>query len=116
MPRPTPHPALAASIRRLREERGITREALAYRAGLSTGALARIELAQSSPNWDTVRRIAAALDLSISRLACPVETIELEIAKCVPVASRRHALRADLSSDRHGMPLSLKAPRWAPLN
>ncbi len=74
MPRTAkPDPALAASIRRLREERGITREALAMRAGVTNGTLARIELAQSSPSWDTVCRIATALDLSVYRLAEAVE-------------------------------------------
>ncbi len=73
MPHPKPDPALAAAIRRLREERGTTREVLAYCAGLTTGALARIELARSSPRWVTVCRVADALDLSVTQLAGVVE-------------------------------------------
>jgi transcriptional regulator with XRE-family HTH domain len=68
-----PDPALATVIRRLREERGITREALAFHAGITTGSLARIELAQSVPGWDTVRSIAKALDVSLSQLAKAIE-------------------------------------------
>jgi len=77
MPRsPKPDPALAAALRRLREDSGLTREALAFHAGITTASLARIELAQATPGWDTIRRIAGALDLSISRLAAAVEAAE----------------------------------------
>ena len=68
-----PDPALAAVIRRLREDRGLTREALAFHAGITTGSLARIELAQSAPGWDTVRSIATALDVTLSELAKAIE-------------------------------------------
>jgi transcriptional regulator with XRE-family HTH domain len=66
-------PALAAVIRRLREERGLTREALAFHANITTGSLARIELAQSVPGWDTVRAIAKALNVSMVDLSAAVE-------------------------------------------
>ncbi|HTB71234.1 MAG TPA: helix-turn-helix transcriptional regulator [Solirubrobacteraceae bacterium] len=77
MPRaPKPDPALAAAVRALREASGLTRETLAFQAGITSGSLARIELAQASPGWDTVRRIARALDVSISRLAVAIEAAE----------------------------------------
>jgi transcriptional regulator with XRE-family HTH domain len=76
MPRPIPDLALSATIRQLRECKGVTREVLAYRAGLSTGALARIELAQTAPNWTNYRGIADALGLSITALAAFVEATE----------------------------------------
>lgn len=69
-----PDPALAAAIRQLREERGLTREALAFHAGITTGSLARIELAQAVPGWDTVRSLAKALDLSMVDLSTAVES------------------------------------------
>jgi transcriptional regulator with XRE-family HTH domain len=68
-----PDPALAAVLRRLRVERGTTQEALAYRSGITTGSLARIELGQASPAWTTVRQIALALDVSMAELAKAVE-------------------------------------------
>lgn len=68
-----PDPALAAALRRLREERGMAQEALAFRSGLSTGAIARIELGQASPSWVTVREIAKALDVTMTDLAAAVE-------------------------------------------
>jgi transcriptional regulator with XRE-family HTH domain len=68
-----PDPVLAATLRRLRAERGITREALAFRCGITTCALARIELAQAVPGWNTVRRIASALDVSMVDLCAAIE-------------------------------------------
>jgi transcriptional regulator with XRE-family HTH domain len=73
---PTPDPTLAAAVRQLRESRGLTRETLAYHAGVTTGSLARIELAQASPGWDTIRRLAKALDVSLSELAAAIEAAE----------------------------------------
>jgi transcriptional regulator with XRE-family HTH domain len=76
MPRPKTDPALAAAMRGLREAKGVTREVLAMQAGITCGALARIELAQASPRWTTVMHIARALDLSISGLAVAVEAAQ----------------------------------------
>jgi transcriptional regulator with XRE-family HTH domain len=74
MPRPpAPDPILAALLRRLREERGLSQEALAYKAGITAGSLGRIELGQSSPAWATVRQIAKALDVTLADLATEVE-------------------------------------------
>jgi transcriptional regulator with XRE-family HTH domain len=69
----TPDPALARTVRHLREQRGITREALAFRTGVTTGTLARIELAQSVPSWDTVRLLANALEISLAEFGEAVE-------------------------------------------
>jgi transcriptional regulator with XRE-family HTH domain len=74
MPRPpAPDPVLAALLRRLREERGLSQEALAYQAGITAGSLGRIELAQSSPAWATVRQIAKALEVTMAELSATVE-------------------------------------------
>jgi transcriptional regulator with XRE-family HTH domain len=69
MPRSAPDPVLATTIRQLREDKGLTRTALALRAGLALSTIAHAELARSVPNWTTLRRIAAGLNLSIVRLA-----------------------------------------------
>lgn len=72
-----PDPALAAVLWRLRVERGTTQEALAFRSGITTGSLARIELGQASPAWTTVRQIVAALDVSLVELAAAVEGLSV---------------------------------------
>jgi transcriptional regulator with XRE-family HTH domain len=69
----TPDPALATTLRRMRSERGLTREALAFRSGITVGSLARIELGQAVPGWDTVRLLARGLDVSMVELSAAVE-------------------------------------------
>jgi transcriptional regulator with XRE-family HTH domain len=66
-------PALAALFKRLREQRGITQEQLAFDAGLTASALSRIERGLNNPGWMTVRRLAAALDVTLVHLAREVE-------------------------------------------
>ncbi len=65
--------ALAATVRRMRVERGDTQEDLAHRAGLTVAAFARIERGHANPTWTTVRRIAAALEVTLAGLAEAVE-------------------------------------------
>jgi transcriptional regulator with XRE-family HTH domain len=65
--------ALGAVLRRLREQRGRSQEQLGHEAELTAGALARIELAQSTPAWTTVLDIARALEVSLVELAAAVE-------------------------------------------
>jgi transcriptional regulator with XRE-family HTH domain len=69
-----PDPALAALLKRLREERELTQEDLAFSAGITVSALSRIERNLNSPGWSTVRRIIKALDVSLIELAAYLET------------------------------------------
>ena len=66
-------PALARTIRHLREQSGATQEDLAHEAGITTGTLSKIERADSNPSWTTVERIARALRISLVELAQAVE-------------------------------------------
>ena len=68
-----PDRALAATLRRLRTERGHTQEELAHMAGLTVAAVARIERGQANPTWTTVRRLAEALNTSLAALGSAVE-------------------------------------------
>jgi transcriptional regulator with XRE-family HTH domain len=65
--------AFAATVRRLRTERGETQEDLAHRAGLTVAAFARIERGHANPTWTTVRRIANALEITLATLGEQVE-------------------------------------------
>jgi predicted signal transduction protein with EAL and GGDEF domain len=65
--------ALARTLRRLRRETGSTQEDIAYEAGITVGALARIERGQANPRWTTVGRIIGALGVGLSELAVEVE-------------------------------------------
>lgn len=66
---PHPQPALGKAIRELRQEQGASLESLAPKAGLALNTLSLIELGQANPTWETVKGIAAALDVSIADLA-----------------------------------------------
>lgn len=74
MPRTAkPDPALAAALRKMREERGLTREEVAFYAGITVGSLARVELGQSAPAWFTVVQIVRAMDVTLIALAVALE-------------------------------------------
>jgi transcriptional regulator with XRE-family HTH domain len=65
--------ALAAAVKHLREERDITQEELAYKAGITVSSLSRIERGLNSPGWITVSKIIDALGVSFGEL---VEALE----------------------------------------
>lgn len=65
--------ALATVLRRLREAQHQTQEDVAFAAGVTTGSVSRIELAQMNPTWSMVRKIADALGVSLAELAEAVE-------------------------------------------
>jgi transcriptional regulator with XRE-family HTH domain len=65
--------ALGATVQRLRHERGITQEGLAFSSDVTVSALSRIERGLSSPIWATIIKIAAALDLSPCEMIATVE-------------------------------------------
>jgi DNA-binding XRE family transcriptional regulator len=66
-------PALASTLRRLREDRHHTQEDLAHHAGITVAALARIERGKANPTWTTVRSIATALNIKLSDLGTAIE-------------------------------------------
>lgn len=68
--------ALGKALRTFREKTGRSQEDVAIHAGVTSGTLARIELAQTSPEWRTVRDVAAELGVSLRQLASSVERIE----------------------------------------
>jgi transcriptional regulator with XRE-family HTH domain len=68
-PSDQPQPALGKAIREIREKRGLTQEAVAHDAGVTTATLGVIERGLSNPTWATLRRIASALDASMVEVA-----------------------------------------------
>jgi transcriptional regulator with XRE-family HTH domain len=73
---PHPQPALGKAIRELRHQRGASLEALAPRAGLAVNTLSLIERGQANPTWETAKRIAASLGVSVAELAKLAEKFE----------------------------------------
>lgn len=79
--------ALAAALRGLRHRRGLTQEAVAFKAGVTVSALSRIERGIGEPRWSTICSVAAALHVGLG---------ELEAA----IKQMREALQMD--PDAHG--------------
>ncbi|MFZ2050397.1 MAG: helix-turn-helix transcriptional regulator [Solirubrobacteraceae bacterium] len=74
MPRPSgTDPKLAAALRGLREQTGVSQEDLAHDAELTTAALSRIERGVTNPSWTTLRRILTALKASLAELEAAIE-------------------------------------------
>ena len=63
-----PQKVLGSALRQLREKRGLTQEAVAHEARITTGSLSLIERGQRNPSWGTVNRIAAALGSSMGEV------------------------------------------------
>ena len=70
------HQGLARAVRQLRNERGLSQEELAHRAGLTAGAVNAIEGARRNPTWGTVQAVAAGLDVSLADLAALSEKLD----------------------------------------
>ena len=61
-------PVVAANLRRLRNDRGLSLERLAQRSGVSRAMLGQIELVQSTPTINVLWKIARALEVPFSAL------------------------------------------------
>lgn len=69
--------ALGSVLRELRlTEPKRSQEDVAFNAGITAGALGKIELGHSSPEWRTVRSIAQALGVGLVELAQMIERAE----------------------------------------
>jgi predicted transcriptional regulator len=65
--------ALAHALRQVRRDRGSTQEEVAYRAGVTVAALARIERGEADPRWSTVMRVLVALKISPAELVAAID-------------------------------------------
>ena len=70
------HTLIGKVIRKKREQKGMTQELLSGLAGIARTHLTMIENGTKQPNFETVWKIALALELKPSEL---VEEIEMEL-------------------------------------
>ena len=71
---------VGANIRRLRTDRGLTMEALAWAAGISKGYLSRVESGHHAPSLRVLRLLARELGVQPARLL----ELELNGAAVIP--------------------------------
>jgi transcriptional regulator with XRE-family HTH domain len=89
-----PDPALGATIRRLRKERGQTLESLAFKVGCSVSAWGRIERGQVNATWSNIRKAVKALELTFTEFGQALdetEHTEDQTGSQGPPATRRPA-------------------------
>lgn len=55
-------------LRRLRQEKGLSQQELAAKSGISRVTIARIELGEQSPRYETIVALAKGLNIPIERL------------------------------------------------
>jgi len=65
--------ALPVVLKRLRMERGMSQEALAFASAVTVSTLSRIERGESSPTWSTLVQLAHALALTPVALVAAIE-------------------------------------------
>jgi XRE family transcriptional regulator, regulator of sulfur utilization len=58
----------AVKLKKLRDSRGLTQEALARKAGISRAYLARLEIGRHDPHLSRLRKLAKALRVKVSEL------------------------------------------------
>jgi transcriptional regulator with XRE-family HTH domain len=75
-PRSEPQTALGEAVRRLREDKGLTQEAVAHAAGVHPTWVSRLEGGALNPSWGMVARVAAGLGVEVSEVARATERLK----------------------------------------
>lgn len=77
-PRKHPQPGLGAAVRQLRQARGLSQEKVARRSGLHLTWINRVENGHTNPTWGSIKRLAAALAVTLGELATLAEEKDRE--------------------------------------
>jgi len=74
----------AALLRQARTRARLSQRELARRAGTAQSVIARIERGQTSPTWETLQRLLAALHLEVNVRLEPRVVVEPQMLDDVP--------------------------------
>jgi len=77
-PRSPEHAALGAAIQRLRNEAGLSQEALADISGIHLTHIGGLERGVRNPSYATLVRLAVALEIRVGRLTLLADEIREE--------------------------------------
>jgi transcriptional regulator with XRE-family HTH domain len=76
--------ALGHAVKHRREERHRTQEQLANDSGLHQRWISNVETGKRNPSYGSLRRLAAALDLTASELLARAEALESDTTAANP--------------------------------
>lgn len=94
-------------IRELRQNRNLTLQALAERAGLSVSYLSEIELGKKQPSLETIDRLAKALNISREGLISDVNNLtNLKLGEKVSLLRNEHNLSLSELAEKVGISAS----------
>lgn len=79
--------SIGSRVRALRQQRGLTADALALRANISRRTLMNVEHGQSNASIGILLRIAEALDVSLATLVETVDTAPLRVQRAAELPS-----------------------------
>jgi transcriptional regulator with XRE-family HTH domain len=71
-----PQIPLGEAVRLMREEKMLTKAAVASRSGLSARWLLDLETGKGNPSWSNLRRVALGLKVDLTELGANVELAE----------------------------------------
>lgn len=71
-----PQISLGEAVRMVREEKRLTKAAVASRAKVSARWLGDVEAGKSNPTWANLRRVALGLRVELTELMAKVELVE----------------------------------------
>lgn len=75
---------MGLAIAEVRGARGLSKSALAAKAGISPSALGQIEFGNADAKWGTLRRLASAMEIPLDVLAEMAEELALGIGPPAP--------------------------------
>jgi transcriptional regulator with XRE-family HTH domain len=68
---------IGENIKRLRNKKGISQDKLSKLADVSLNTIVKLEIGRSpNPTFDTLRKIAKALDITLDQLAEGIKTLD----------------------------------------
>ena len=73
--------ALAANLRRLRAERGLSTVALARDSGVARATLAQIEAGRGNPTLETLYALANTLEVALADVIAPAVAADVEVVR-----------------------------------
>jgi transcriptional regulator with XRE-family HTH domain len=94
-------------IRKVRELKGLKQEAIATKLGMSVTAYGNLERGESSPSFDRLEEIAAALEVSVQDIISIPEQLSIQSITNSKVGFNYYDQRSAVESEIEGYKLAV---------